>query len=1237
MEMDIEGRKYLNIPERFPQAFGGKGLFPSTFNLPKIGKGSDRDSLSNLKSMRTFQEKDFRVQRSSNDFIQRSFKIEKTYFTKAMKYIDEERKTTKSRVSADEKLHKQQDKHIHFHIQHMKNTEKFHKNLMGAVHEMLQDAHFTTAHQKDLLHAIQSCCISTPKGPQGRYPKGSIDPITGKPRGGQWMPRSPGPVLMPTIVGMRPNFIGPSPNPNPYKLSPRSNQLFPGGPIKADLRQKAKDQRLLKQRGISQADIKVYAAQGYTPRDLVEMGVSNRSKIGQVASRFRTAFNFKHPIEAKREMEGLLGGALRNIGRGANAIASSIFGRATPLLGLLTGGSLAVGAFGRKDTVKGSPTAGNRNIFGGLVHGAAGLASVIPGLGPAVGIAIEAIASLIPATVRDTFNKHATPVFEKMWDAFATIWEKLTGIELEKSNQETKGGEGFIARLTRQFHENVNSFVDEVFKDAEVALKKYIQPFAETIGNALLDMAGHITDALWTYILGSKKAHALGLVIRDKTDEEKYNDDVKRYGKQGNFLDNLVEFNRSRRWNPPDNTIKKFTEAGKERTFTFSDVINNTQDKITALNRDETLKGFRSEAEEVKKSYDPKMYTGGSRLDMRAREVQSMRMDDLKAREDKFNQEYKDLVDYKNTLIKYFSGTLKDQKSLIEGYEKLTEEDKKLLAAKMEEIKLSTSTLTPRTPGATSTTPTAARPAKPGIVVPTAAGAAATTVPSAPKPTPTIAQLVTGGSPPAANAVDLALKMVGMHEEKDRQTIVEYLKTGGINMDPATTAWCTAFINSSLAQAGITGTDNIANSFQKWGIGITDPSQVQKGDVLVKTRGLGSGQMGGHLGLATGNIDTKTGNLEMVSGNTSNMVGKSWVNPSEVMIRRASAAEIKGGASTTPPTTSTSGAGKVGTNAGTTQGGTGDWSRFLKSPQQKKVYETALLFAQEAKFTPEQTQSFLGLLAQESNFIPWTKGDFKNNPEGRSWGPGQMGVDEAKMFGYSSEERLDPVKGTWMSGLYFQYHLKKSNGSIHKALLGYNGGGDPNYLQNVSNQITGAGGAGVPGGAGGEGGISSWIKNAGVTLASLGTDTVESVIGKFTGVGDTLQGFFDKLKGGGGLGLAKLAESAGITGPALSALQQLEGGIGQLGSDIIGTAGTDIQSTMLGFQASMASVNENLAAAGEGGAAPGSTRMNHTMGQMQQALQAISNKEDPVKNAMHGPENDRMINFIFDSYRRSRW
>jgi uncharacterized protein (TIGR02594 family) len=153
-----------------------------------------------------------------------------------------------------------------------------------------------------------------------------------------------------------------------------------------------------------------------------------------------------------------------------------------------------------------------------------------------------------------------------------------------------------------------------------------------------------------------------------------------------------------------------------------------------------------------------------------------------------------------------------------------------------------------------------------------------------------LSDVIQGDQKPTAAAVDLALRNEGMHEIDDRQALSDYLRKGPNGVDPARTPWCAAYVNSSLAQAGVKGSGSaVANSFQRWGVPVPDATAVEKGDVVVKTHGHGPDETGGHVGMATGRTRNVDGHLEveMVSGNSEDAVRKTWEPLSDTMLRRA--------------------------------------------------------------------------------------------------------------------------------------------------------------------------------------------------------------------------------------------------------------------------------------------------------------------------------------------------------------
>jgi uncharacterized protein (TIGR02594 family) len=117
----------------------------------------------------------------------------------------------------------------------------------------------------------------------------------------------------------------------------------------------------------------------------------------------------------------------------------------------------------------------------------------------------------------------------------------------------------------------------------------------------------------------------------------------------------------------------------------------------------------------------------------------------------------------------------------------------------------------------------------------------------------------------------LASSMLGKSEGPDRAAIMDYLTTGGQNLDPATLAWCAAFVNSTLEQAGLPGTgSNMARSFLDWGAGVSGLPQV--GDIGVYPRGDPKGPYG-HVGFVKA-VDPATGMVTLLGGNQGDAVSE---------------------------------------------------------------------------------------------------------------------------------------------------------------------------------------------------------------------------------------------------------------------------------------------------------------------------------------------------------------------------
>lgn len=147
-----------------------------------------------------------------------------------------------------------------------------------------------------------------------------------------------------------------------------------------------------------------------------------------------------------------------------------------------------------------------------------------------------------------------------------------------------------------------------------------------------------------------------------------------------------------------------------------------------------------------------------------------------------------------------------------------------------------------------------------------------------------------------ADFISTAEKLSGKRVGEDTDAIRSYLKAGGHNLstidshellaDPVKNdQWCSAFVGSTLEQNGAKSLkSNIATDYANWG----RPADggARRGDVAVIMRGRQPGELGGHIGFATGK--TRNGQVEILSGNSGGAVKSDWYPASAVTLRRAS-------------------------------------------------------------------------------------------------------------------------------------------------------------------------------------------------------------------------------------------------------------------------------------------------------------------------------------------------------------
>ena len=119
-----------------------------------------------------------------------------------------------------------------------------------------------------------------------------------------------------------------------------------------------------------------------------------------------------------------------------------------------------------------------------------------------------------------------------------------------------------------------------------------------------------------------------------------------------------------------------------------------------------------------------------------------------------------------------------------------------------------------------------------------------------------------GSGSPSITPFDFAKGQEGLRSRPDSAAIADYLQTGGQNLDPATRAWCAAFVNSSLDHAGVQGTgSDAARSFQNFG---TPTAKPQHGDLAVYSRGDPNGGLG-HVGFV--DSTNPDGSVRLLAGN----------------------------------------------------------------------------------------------------------------------------------------------------------------------------------------------------------------------------------------------------------------------------------------------------------------------------------------------------------------------------------
>jgi uncharacterized protein (TIGR02594 family) len=136
--------------------------------------------------------------------------------------------------------------------------------------------------------------------------------------------------------------------------------------------------------------------------------------------------------------------------------------------------------------------------------------------------------------------------------------------------------------------------------------------------------------------------------------------------------------------------------------------------------------------------------------------------------------------------------------------------------------------------------------------------------------------LLAAAAPPAAPAPEagvprhlaIARGELGTNEirgGRDNARIVEYHQTTTLRARDDETAWCSSFVNWTMEQAGVRGTDSAAaRSWLNWGQQVPmNANSVRPGDVIVFPRGNNSAQ--GHVAIVSEVLDG--GRVRVVGGN----------------------------------------------------------------------------------------------------------------------------------------------------------------------------------------------------------------------------------------------------------------------------------------------------------------------------------------------------------------------------------
>ena len=133
-----------------------------------------------------------------------------------------------------------------------------------------------------------------------------------------------------------------------------------------------------------------------------------------------------------------------------------------------------------------------------------------------------------------------------------------------------------------------------------------------------------------------------------------------------------------------------------------------------------------------------------------------------------------------------------------------------------------------------------------------------------------------------ARLLSTAQSYNGLNENRsgDRSTLKELFGEANLNIDPAITAWCAAFVNAVLGKEKLPTNGSLAaRSFLNYGSAVDRP---EKGDIVVLKRGGNAAQ--GHVGFYAG--EGSNGTIRVTGGNQSNQVSTASFKRSDVLAYR---------------------------------------------------------------------------------------------------------------------------------------------------------------------------------------------------------------------------------------------------------------------------------------------------------------------------------------------------------------